>query len=178
MNKDEFGGDLPIESVKDGMKSRKFPGNSCTHCPARFFKTEHLYSHQKQAHPGKPYSHAAEDDKHRIEYYHYATPAHPHWFVLSDKQSGKYLSNMNLNEKGEVEAIETHPKYRKQGLATKLWDYAKSTTDIGVPEPKHSRLRTKSGEEWAKKVGGEVPPRSGRLLSQRQMRFMIDFDRQ
>ena len=41
-----------------------------------------------------------------------------------------------------------------------------------------STTRTKEGEEWAKSVGGEVPPRGGRLLSARQMQGMIDFSRQ
>ena len=152
-------------------------GFACQHCEASFLKKEDFSAHLQQTHPGQPFHHSVQDDKHKIEYYHYATPAHPHWFILSDKQSGKYLSNLNLGHDGEVLALETHPKYRRQGLATKLWNYAKLRSDIGIPTPKHSTARTRQGEAWAKKVGGELPKR-GNLLSARQMRGMIDFDTQ
>jgi len=47
---------------------------------------------------------------------------------------------------------------------------------MGIPEPQHSSMRTRAGEAWAKKIGGELPQR-GRLLSARQMQGMIDFGR-
>ena len=84
---------------------------------------------------------------------------------------------MVLDEKGKVQAVETHPQYRRQGLAKKLWGIAQENTAQGAPAPSHSSTRTRAGEAWAKKVGGEVPPR-GRLLSARQMQGMIDFKRQ
>lgn len=129
-------------------------------------------------HPDKPRATSWEDEKHRVDYMPNFTPAHPHMYLLSDKQSGKYLSNMLLNEKGEVNAVETHPKYRRQGLAKKLWDIANTNAEQGAPAPVHSGTRTRAGEAWAKKVGGEVPPRTGDLLSSRQMTGMIDFKRQ
>ena len=177
MRTDEHGGDLPTTRMENGQTITSYPGHGCPHCPASFFKGETQQKHMIDAHPGQPYNHSAEDDKHRIDYYHYFTRQHPHFFVLSDKESGKMLSNMNLDEKGVVQGVETHPDYRRQGLATKLWNYAKSQSAMGIPEPQHSRTRTKEGEEWAKKIGGELPPR-GRLLSARQMQGMIDFERQ
>ena len=98
---------------------------------------------------------------------------------MSDAESGKPVSNMALDHQGKVLAVETHPKLRRQGLATKLWSEAQqhSQETPGVPEPKHSGTRTRSGEAWAKKVGGEVPARNGNLLSARQMQGMIDFKR-
>lgn len=177
MRTDEHGGDLPTTRMENGGTVTSYPGHRCPHCPASFFKPDKQIAHTQEAHPGKPYNHSAEDDKHRIDYYHYFTRQHPHFFILSDKKSGKMLSNLNLDEEGKVQGVETHPDYRRQGLARKLWDYAKSQSEMGIPEPKHSATRTKEGEEWAKKIGGELPKR-GRLLSARQMQGMIDFERQ
>jgi GNAT superfamily N-acetyltransferase len=131
----------------------------------------------KERHPNQPRATSWEDDNHRVDYIPNLTRQHPHMYLLSDKQSGKYLSNMALDEKGKVQAVETHPQYRRQGLAKKLWGIAQENTAQGAPAPQHSSTRTRAGEAWAKKVGGEVPPR-GRLLSARQMQGMIDFKRQ
>jgi GNAT superfamily N-acetyltransferase len=178
MRTDEHGGDLPITKMENGQTVTNYPGLGCQHCRASFFKPESQRAHLREKHPGQPYNHSAEDDTHRIDYYHYATPQHPHWFILSDKKSDKMLSNMSMNHEGEVSAVETHPKHQRQGLATKLWNYAGSLGHMGVPAPKHSTMRTAEGEQWAKKVGGEVPERKGRLLSARQMNLMIDFSRE
>jgi len=176
MRTSEHGGDLPTTRMENGQTVTSYPGYKCPHCPAAFFKGEKYSSHVEGTHPDKPHSHSVEDDVHRIDYHYYATPVHPHWFILSDKKSGKMLSNMNLSESGEVKGVETHPKHQREGLASKLWDYASSLGHMGIPAPKHSTARTKAGEEWAKKVGGELPAR-GRLLSARQMNMMIDFSR-
>lgn len=178
MRTDEHGGDLPTTRMENGGTVTSYPGRACPHCPAAFYKPETQQKHIIDKHPGQPYSHSVQDDAHRIDYYHYLTPQHPHFFTLTDKESGKILSNMNLDEEGKVQGVETHPDYRRQGLAKKLWDYAGSRSDIGIPEPKHSTMRTKEGEVWAHGVGGEVPKRVGRLLSARQMQGMIDFERQ
>lgn len=173
----EHGGDLPTTRMENGQTLTSFPGLRCSHCPAAFYKTESKFAHEKEKHPGQPYSHSAEDETHRIDYYHYLNKQTPHFFVLHDKKSGKIVSNLTLDEEGKVQGVETHPEFRRQGLATKLWDYAKSRSDIGIPEPKHSSMRTREGEAWAKKIGGDLPKR-GRLLSARQMQGMIDFERQ
>ena len=171
---DEHGGDLPIEV---DAHTTRYPGLGCPHCPAAFHNTANQVNHMVQTHPDKPRAFALEDEKHRIEYHPHLTRQHPHLYVLSDKQSGKYLSNMVLDDEGKVSAVETHPKYRKQGLATKLWQVAQENAKSGAPEPKHSSTRTAAGEKWAKKVGGELPPRN-KLLSARQMQGMIDFKNQ
>ena len=98
MRTDEHGGDLPTTRMENGGTVTSYPGNACPHCPARFFKVDKQVAHTQEAHPGKPYNHSAEDDVHRIDYYHYFTRQHPHFFVLSDKKSGKMLSNLNLDE--------------------------------------------------------------------------------
>lgn len=177
MRTDEHGGDLPTTKMENGRTVTSYPAANCPHCPAAFYKVEKQMAHTQEKHPGQPYSHAVQDDQHRIDYYHYFTPQHPHFFVLSDKETRQPLSNLTLDEKGKVSGVETHPKYRRQGLAKKLWDYAGSRSDIGIPAPQHSTMRTKEGEAWAHKVGGEVPKRVGNLLSARQMRGMLDFGR-
>lgn len=177
MRTDEHGGDLPTTRMENGGTVTSYPGYRCPHCPASFFKPEKQMSHTQETHPGQPYNHSVEDDKHRIDYFHWFTPQHPHFFVMTDKESNKIVSNLTLDEKGKVSGVETHPEFRRQGLATKLWNYAKERSDMGIPEPKHSTMRTKEGEEWAKKIGGDLPKR-GRLLSARQMQGMIDFGTQ
>lgn len=167
-------GDSPIDK---GEGRTVYPGLACPHCGASFFKQEKHISHIEQDHPGKPYAHAAEDDKHKIEYFPNFTNAHPHFYVLSDKKSGQYLSNMTLDHDGTVLGVETHPKYRNQGHAKALWDYATENAKTGAPAPKHSSSRTAAGEAWAKKVGGELPKRAGNYVSAGQMRGMLDFGR-
>jgi len=172
---DQHGGDLPI---KEGSTT-KYPALGCSHCPAAFFSNERHDAHMGNAHADKSHAVAWQSGEHKIEYHPNFTRQHPHFYLMSEAQTGKYVSNMALNHEGKVLAVETDPKKRRQGLATKLWNEAQqhSKEMPGVPEPKHSQTRTRSGEAWAKKVGGEVPPRAGNLLSARQMRGMIDFKR-
>lgn len=173
MSSEQYGGDAPI---KKGDRT-SYPGVGCHHCPAAFFNHENQIKHIQEQHPNKPFARSMVTDSHRIDYFPNFTNAHPHMYVLSDKQSGKMLSNMALDEKGKVMAVETHPKHRRQGLASTLWRAAQHNTEIGAPAPQHSPTRTRAGEAWAKKVGGEVPPRrSGQLLSARQMQGMLRFD--
>jgi len=170
----EHGGDLPIETET----TTTYPGLACSHCPAAFFSEEGQRKHMAERHPDKPAAeHWDSSENHRVSYFPNLTPQHPHFYLLSDKQSGKYLSNMVVNRNGEVSGLETDPNLRRQGHAKELWNAAHehAETTPGVPTPQHSRLRTKAGEAWAKAVGGEVPPRQGSLLSARQMNAMVDF---
>jgi hypothetical protein len=175
---DKYGGDLPREV---DAHTTQYPGKGCHACPASFFSDERHAAHIRSAHADISPPVAWKSGEHRVEYHPNLTPAHPHLYILSDAQSGKYLSNMVLNREGKVDAVETHPKHRRQGLATKLWHEAQSHSEEypGVPAPKHSTSRTRAGDAWAKKIGGEVPPvPKTQLLSARQMRGMIDFSRE
>ena len=116
------------------------------------------------------------DGTHKVDYYPWFTGAHPHFYVLSDAKSGQLLSNMALGESGEVLGLETHPKYRNQGLATKLWTTAqKNHKEQKLPAPRHSKTMTKSGEAWAQKVGGELP-KDRRISNVTQMRNMLGWN--
>ena len=136
----------------------------------------------RERHSDKPVSEKWESSEgHTVTYIPNLTRQHPHFYLLSDSNTGKHLSNMSIGHEGKVDAVETHPKMRRQGLASELWHAVQqhAETTPGVPAPQHSTSRTRAGDAWAKKVGGEVPPvpRSG-LLSARQMHGMIDFTNQ
>jgi GNAT superfamily N-acetyltransferase len=124
-----------------------------------------------------PQAKSWDDGTHKIQYYPWFTPAHPHFYVLSDSKSGQLMSNMTLGHDGEVMGLETHPKHQNKGLATKLWNTAKSNSANAGTSPKHSDLMTQAGENWAKKVGGEMPARIARSRDT-SMFGMIDFKRQ
>lgn len=47
--------------------------------------------------------------------------------------------------KGAVRHVWTDPDYRRQGIATALWQYAHS---LDVTKPRHSRNRTRDGKAW------------------------------
>ena len=179
--RDEHGGDAPIESGT----STKYPGLGCAHCPAAFFSAEGHHAHMLERHPDKPVAEEWESSPgHKVTYIPNFNRHTPHLYLMSDKKSGKFISNMAVGHEGRIDGVETHPQMRRQGLATELLNAAKehSETTPGVPEPKFSGTRTSAGEKWQKKastkLGGEVPPRGGSLLSPRQMQGMIDFTRQ
>lgn len=114
--------------------------------------------------------------EHKIDYFPWFTRQHPHFYVLSHAKSGQFLSNMTLGTDGEVLGVETHPKYRKQGLARKLWDTALTHhAEEGLPGPKHSKTMTKAGEAWARKVGGALPENI-RTSKVNRMRNMLAWD--
>jgi GNAT superfamily N-acetyltransferase len=173
---DEHGGDLDIKTEKGYM----IPTLGCSHCPAAFFSEDRHAAHIRERHPDKAAPESWESSEgHVVHYVPNITRHHPHWYIMSDAQSGKYISNMVVGHSGEVEGLETHPKYRRQGIASELWHAAQqhAETTPGVPTPQHSRLRTRAGTAWAKKVGGDIP-QSNQVLSARQMRGMIDFSQQ
>jgi GNAT superfamily N-acetyltransferase len=175
---DEYGGDLPIKTET----GHKIPALGCSHCPASFFSEDRHAAHIRNNHPDKAAPESWESSEgHIVHYVPNITRNHPHWYIMSDAQSGKYISNMVLNREGKVDAIETHPKLRRQGLASELWHAAQqhAETTPGVPTPQHGTSRTRAGDAWAKKVGGDVPPvPRNQLLSARQMQGMIDFKNQ
>ena len=54
-----------------------------------------------------------------------------------------------FNDSRVVLMIEVEPPYRRQGIATQLWQYAK---DNGF-NPIHEIEKTKDGKAWAEAVG-------------------------
>lgn len=181
--KDEHGGDLPIQT---GTGTR-YPGRACAHCPAAFFSNEGHHAHMLERHSDKPVAEEWESSEgHHVTYYPHLNRQTPHMYILAEgkpySEGGKAISNLVTSHEGEILGIQTHPKMKRQGHATELLNAARehSETTAGVPEPKYSRTRTSAGEKFqksaSKKLGGEVPPRGGALLSPRQMQGMLRFD--
>jgi len=109
------------------------------------------------------------DKDHEYTYIHrnMGMTRNEHTFWLGDKTTGKVVARMFLNKDGEVDGIETHPKYRRQGLATKLYNFVKETHERipSIPAPKHSTSRTNLGQQWAKSTGEELPPLQKRVAA-------------
>ena len=103
--------------------------------------------------------------KYRVQYHHgslgFGTAEHNYvMHTADDKYDGdKFVGTMGLKHDGEISHIEIHPEARRQGLATKLYKFAKGINeDIpSIPAPKHSESRTESGDAWAHAVGGALP---------------------
>ena len=75
-------------------------------------------------------------------------------------ETGEQIGNMAWDDTdGEVARLNVHPGHRRRGVATALWNEAhrRASSENFVP-PAHSSRRSKAGDAWAKKVGGELPP--------------------
>ena len=177
---DEHGGDLPRE---EGNKTY-FPVLGCNHCPAAFYNNENHDKHQVERHPDKPVRESWESSPgHTVTYVPNFNRHTPHLYVLSGESEGKHLSPLAVGHEGELDAINTHSKHRREGHATELLNAAKehSENTPGVPAPKLSSTRTAQGDKFqkaaAKKLGGKAPT-GGSLLSPRQMMGMLDLESQ
>jgi hypothetical protein len=102
---------------------------------------------------------------HTITYLpHVDRDGNPHHAFQMRDQRGNLLGHLNLNEHGTIVQVETRPEVRRQGIATALYNYAKSASekDPSIPAPKHASSRTPSGNSWARAVvkseGGTIQP--------------------
>jgi len=84
-----------------------------------------------------------------------------HLWTMWHDPSNKIVGSMHQHKDGEVSSVEVHPKHRRTGLATKMWNMVSdlSKQNDSIPAPKHSSSRTASGDKFAKAIGGEVPKR-------------------
>jgi hypothetical protein len=57
---------------------------------------------------------------------------------------------------GEIESVDVEEDYWRQGIASEMYHIAMglSTSPAGIIAPKHSKIRTSDGDEWADSVGG------------------------
>jgi len=161
MATDEHGGDLPYEQGTATI----YPGLGCPHCPAAFGGTDapkRQSAHIDERHVGQPSAKAWVHGGHQISYVPGLNKQSPHAWSLSDLKTQTPLSQMILDNDGRMLSIETHPKHRRKGHATKLWESATQLSDPkkGMPVPKHSASRTPLGDKFSKSVGGDLPKRS------------------
>jgi hypothetical protein len=54
---------------------------------------------------------------------------------------------------GTLNELNVNPEHQRKGLATAMWDHAKS---LGI-NPQHSNVRSRQGDAWAKSTGDPVP---------------------
>lgn len=78
--------------------------------------------------------------------------------IVYAEVDGKEVGWLQLNFPGSdggrvVRNVEVLEEYRRQGIATKLWEQAVS---LGL-NPKHDERRTAAGEAWATSVGSDKP---------------------
>ena len=154
----------------------EFGAFGCPHCsqPQGFTTLSAQIAHIKKNHPDQPHSaRITTPSGAYVDYFPHMDRIAPHMLVHVNPESGKMQGRLILGKEGRVDAVETHPELRRQGIATELWNTAKELHENmpGVPKPTHSGSRTTSGTKWAKAVGGEVPKLDGgRVVSQRQFR--------
>jgi hypothetical protein len=68
-----------------------------------------------------------------------------------------FLGSMRLSKYREVKDIRVGEPFRRKGVATGMWNYAKAQ---GF-NPEHSDSRTKDGDAWAASTGDYVPDNNG-----------------
>lgn len=68
-----------------------------------------------------------------------------------------FLGSMSLGKYGDVKDIRVGEPFRRKGVATGMWNYAKQQ---GL-NPEHSDSRTKEGDAWAKTTGDPLPDNNG-----------------
>ena len=57
--------------------------------------------------------------------------------------------------RGEIEDIHVHSAYRRQGIASALYNVSRQM--LPYVKPTHSPERTHAGDAWARAVGGRLP---------------------
>ena len=75
------------------------------------------------------------------------------------QQTAGFMSWGDGEEEGPLESIDVPTNFRRKGVATAMWNHAKSLakTDKSISYPIHSTFRTREGDEWAKSTGDFVP---------------------
>jgi GNAT superfamily N-acetyltransferase len=79
------------------------------------------------------------------------TDTHPtsHELEAFDPTVGDVVGYLRWHRKsGRVEDVNVDKEHRRKGIATGLWNHAKT---LGVTPPRHSGVRTESGASWAEK---------------------------
>ncbi len=72
---------------------------------------------------------------------------------------GERVGCLPWDEHGRIGFVIVEASYRRQGIATAMWEYAHT---LPIVPPEHSPNRTDAGDAWAASVGGYLPPRNDR----------------
>jgi len=74
------------------------------------------------------------------------------------EDSDKPIAEMVWGPQGPIEDIWVHKDYQRKGVATRMYSEGKTLAkNLRIPEPAHSVHRTRSGNEWAKSTGDDIP---------------------
>jgi hypothetical protein len=68
-----------------------------------------------------------------------------------------HVGTMELGKYGDIKDIRVGEPFRRKGVATGMWNYAKAQ---GF-NPEHSDSRTPAGDAWATSTGAHVPDNNG-----------------
>lgn len=75
------------------------------------------------------------------------------WKKAGDHQRNEDSPSDNgRHQAGEVDSIDVLPQYQRRGVATAMWNYAHSQSNIN-PKPIHSTELTDEGRPWSTSVG-------------------------
>ena len=93
---------------------------------------------------------------HGVEFSHVQEPYGEIRIEATHPEAG-YLGSMRIGKFGDVKDIRVGEPHRRKGVATGMWNYAKSQ---GF-NPEHSDSRTRDGDKWAASTGDYVPENNG-----------------
>jgi GNAT superfamily N-acetyltransferase len=74
-----------------------------------------------------------------------------HYFVA--EKHGEEIGFALFDQTGHLDTMNVKEEYQRQGIGTDMWTFAKETLGwVG-----HAEYRTRPGDAWARKIGGELP---------------------
>lgn len=96
----------------------------------------------------------------QLQYTRWKDVPHSEHNIHIVKDSGGTVARMVWDSEGVVDNLHVDSNLQRRGLATRMWNYAQqlSEQDPTIPPIKHSNRRSKAGDSWARKVGGDIPP--------------------
>lgn len=72
---------------------------------------------------------------------------------------GQVIGEMSWHKDGEIKNLTVQDTHQRRGIATTMYDIAKSATAKKNVALRHSPQRTDMGEAWAKSTGDPLPLR-------------------
>jgi GNAT superfamily N-acetyltransferase len=76
-------------------------------------------------------------------------PEEGHTAFTATSPEGDDVGTMMIDHTGEVTRIDVEPEHRRKGVATGMWNYARSQGHT----IRHSDMQTEEGRAWASAVG-------------------------